>query len=154
MRRMIQPAVAIGVIALATQAMISAPARPSETTAGWFLLHEGSMAKLAYGLPDSDNIALMLTCSPGDVQAMVYGDVEPMSARLHQTSSGPDPQDPLSGGDAWEMTMPLDDQGLMELARNGHFQVRAEGDLHQISATVRERKLVNDFLGYCTTHHA
>ena len=83
LKSLLPAAAALSLAALAGQAMTTAPAVPGQGAAGWYLLHEGPMAKLAYGLPDSDQVALMLTCSPGDRTAVVYGDVQPRKAGRH-----------------------------------------------------------------------
>lgn len=144
---------ALGLAALAGQALTSAPA-PSEGLAGWHLLHEGSMAKLAYGLADSDQVALMLTCSPGDRTAVVYGDAQPRSPALTPAALGPQPIDPLSDGEAYESRLPLTDTALTGLARSGRIAVQTEAGDQQIRANRAERRLVQNFLGYCTSSHA
>jgi hypothetical protein len=66
-------------------AMTAASAMP---VMGWHLSYEGSMAKLAYGVENSDQLAMMVTCAPGDRSAVIYGDVLPASPRLAQASMG------------------------------------------------------------------
>ncbi|WP_292033723.1 MULTISPECIES: hypothetical protein [unclassified Brevundimonas] len=155
MLKSIVPAVAaLGLVALAGQAMTTSPAAPGESAAGWHLLHEGSMAKLAYGLADSDQVALMLTCSPGDRSAVIYGDAQPQSAALTPASMGPQPIDPLSDGEAYEARLPLTDTALTGLARSGRIAVQTEAGEQQIRASRAERRLVQNFLGYCASSHA
>lgn len=155
MLKSIVPVVAaLGFAALAGQALTTAPAAPGQGVAGWHLLHEGSMAKLAYGLPDSDQVALMLTCSPGDRTAVVYGDVQPQSSALVLASMGPQPIDPLSDGEAYEARLPLTDAALTGLARGGRIAVQSEVGDQQIRASRAERRMVQGFLSYCASSHA
>ena len=112
------------------------------------------MAKLAYGLADSDDIALMLTCSPGDRTAVVYGDSQPRSPALTPAALGPQPIDPLSDGEAFETCLPLSDAALTGLARNGRMAVRTEAGDGQLRASRAERRMVQSFLGYCASSHA
>ncbi len=94
MRKSLIPILAaVGLAAVAAHAATHAPSTPrgdAEPVAGWHVLREGAMAKLAYGLPDSDQLALMLTCAPGERSAVVYGDVQPRSAGLVLASHGPE----------------------------------------------------------------
>jgi hypothetical protein len=154
LKSLLPAAAALGFVALAGQAMTTAPSAPGEGAAGWHLLHEGSMAKLAYGLPDSDQVALMLTCSPGDRTAVVYGDTQPQSPSLTLASSGPQPIDPLSDGEAYEARLPLSDAALTGLARGGRMAVQSEAGVRQIRASRTERRMVEGFLSYCASSHA
>ena len=155
MLKSIAPAVAaLGLAALAGQAMTSPTTASGEAAASWHLLHEGSMAKLAYGMADSDRVALMLTCSPGDRTAVVYGDAQPQSPALSLAAAGPQPMDPLSDGEAYEARLPLTDAALTSLARGGRMAVQTEAGAQQLTASRSERRLVQNFLGYCASSHA
>ena len=147
-------AAVLGLTASAGQALPNASAMPGEGGFGWFLQHEGAMAKLAYGVADSDQLALMLTCSPGDRSAVVYGDAQPESPALTPISTGPQPIDPLSDGEAFETRLPLTDTALTGLARSGRIAVQTEAGDDHIRATRAERRLVQSFLGYCASSHA
>ncbi len=154
LKSLLPAAAALSLAALAGQAMTTAPALPGQGVAGWHLLHEGSMAKLAYGVPDSDQVALMLTCSPGDRTAVVYGDTQPRSPALTLAASGPQPIDPLSDGEAFETRLPLTDTALTGLARGGRMTVQSEAGARQIRASRAERRMVQGFLSYCASNHA
>ena len=154
LKSLLPAAAALGFVALAGQAMTTAPAAPGEGAPGWHLLHEGPMAKLAYGLADSDQVALMLTCSPGDRTAVVYGDAQPRSAALTPAAAGPQPIDPLSDGQAYESRLPLTDAALTGLARGGRMAVQTEAGDQQIRASRAERRMVQSFLGYCASSRA
>ena len=65
--------------AAATLALIAAAAQSQSRTRAetdlhdprpmaWYLTHEGNMARLAYGLANSDQLLIMLTCAPGDAR--------------------------------------------------------------------------------------
>jgi hypothetical protein len=145
---------AVGLAAFTAHAASRAPLSPEEGAAGWHMLHEGAMAKLAYGLPNSDQLALMLTCAPGDRAAVVYGDVHPRSPALILAADGPQPIDPLSNGEAYEARLPLSDAALTGLARGGRMTVQTEVGDRQLTATRAERRMVQGFLSYCASGQA
>jgi hypothetical protein len=150
------PAVAaLGLVAFAAQTKTatvdSADAAPAM---GWHLSHEGAIAKLAYGVENSDQLALMMTCMPGDATAVIYGDVQPATPRLVQAAMGPAGLDPLSGGDAYETRIPVRDAALRGLADGRGMAVTGEAGTFRISASAQERRVVGDFLSYCGTARA
>ena len=144
----------LGLTASAGLALPNASAIPGEGESGWFLQHEGTMAKLAYGMADSDQLALMLTCSPGDRSAVVYGDVQPETPALTLASTSPQPIDPLSDGEAYEARLPLTDAALTGLARGGRMTVQTEAGDKQLRANRAERRMIQGFLGYCASSRA
>lgn len=153
MFRFAVPAVAaLGLIAAAAQSQTSRAGAGAEAAPpmGWHLSREGSMAKLAFGVANSDQLALMITCEPGAAAAVVYGEVRPESPRLVRTS-GPAPIDPLSGGLFEESRMPLRDPALRTLARRGVLPVEGEGGRFELTASAAERHLVGLFLSHCGT---
>lgn len=158
MRKTLFPILAaVGLAAVAAHAATQAPSASrhgDQNGAGWHVLREGTMAKLAYGLPDSDQVALMLTCAPGDAAAVVYGDVQPRGAGLILASHGPQPIDPLSNGEAFEARLPLGDAALTGLARGGRMTVQTEAGERQLTATRAERRMVQGFLSYCAAGRA
>ncbi len=109
------------------------------------------MAKLAYGVANSDQLALMVTCMPGQRTAAVYGDVRIEGEQLTNASLV---VDPLSGGDAEEMTIPVRSPALERLAGRGEMTVVGENGRYEIPASVKERRLVRDFLSYCAADRA
>ncbi|MEN5147597.1 hypothetical protein [Brevundimonas diminuta] len=155
MRNAAFPVLAVlALAAVAGQAMTRAPQPAEAQAAGWHVLREGPLAKLAYGAPDSDHLALMLTCMPGEGAAVVYGDIQPRSATLQQASLAPDPVDPLSGGEAFEARLSLDDAALTGLARDGRMPVLTEAGERRLTATRDEQRLIQGFLGYCASGRA
>lgn len=149
------PAVAaLGLIAFAAQSSASDPQAAAGTGAmGWHLSHEGRMAKLAYGVENSDQLALMMTCEPGRAQAVVYGDVQPVTPRLIHASLTETAIDPLDGGLADETRISLNDPTLRDLARKGKLAVEGEAGTFELTATDKERALISDFFAYCGTDH-
>ncbi|KQW78733.1 hypothetical protein [Brevundimonas sp. Root1279] len=150
------PAVAaLGLIAIAAQSQATNTdvAVVDGLPMGWHLSHEESMAKLAYGVENSDQLALMITCEPGQAQAIVYGDVQPDSPRLVHASAGAAFIDPLSGDLSDETRIALRDPALRDLARKGRMPVTGEAGAYELTATREERRLINQFLSYCETSH-
>lgn len=153
MFKFIIPAVAaLGLTAFAAQSY-SPDAEPvmAAPVMGWHLSHEPGMAKLAYGVENSDQLALMLMCEPGRSTATVYGEVQPKAARLSQASMGPAETDPLSGGDAFETRMSLRDPALQMLARRGKLEVQGEAGDFMLEASTDERRQISEFFAYCAT---
>ena len=149
------PAVAalglIAVAALSEAVHADAEAEGGAAPMGWHLSHEGPMAKLAYGVANSDQLALMMTCEPGQAQAIVYGDVQPASPRLHRASMTSAAIDPLSGGLADESRISLRDPTLLRLAHRGTLAVEGDAGHFELTADRDERRLVSEFFAYCGT---
>jgi hypothetical protein len=122
--------------------------------AGWHLSHEDDMAKLAYGMPNSDQLALMMTCSPGDAEVVIYGDMKPDTPRLVRASMGPHNLDPLSAGDFEESTLPLNDAALRGLVEGRALPVRGEAGEARLTASDDERHMAATFLAYCGSTRA
>lgn len=147
------PAVAaLGLITVAAHSRTTgADVESGMTPMGWHLSHEGSMAKLAYGVANSDQLALMMTCEPGQAQAIVYGDVEPAGPSLRKASLTAVVIDPLSGGLADEARISLRDPALQKLARRGRLEVEGDAGHFELTADREERRLVSEFFAYCGT---
>ena len=144
------PAVAaLGLIAFAARSQATNLDVHSDVAPmGWHLSHEGSLAKLAYGIENSDQLALMMTCERGQTQATVYGDAQPASSRLIKASMS-ELIDPLSGGLADEARISVRDPALQKLARTGKLAVEADAGAFELSATAEERRLIGEFFAYC-----
>jgi hypothetical protein len=144
------PAVAaLGLIAFAAQSQATdVDVQPAVAPMGWHLSHEGTLAKLAYGVENSDQLALMMTCEKGQTQATVYGDVRPAGPRLIKASMAT-AIDPLSGDLSDETRISVRDPALQKLARNGKLAVEAEAGLFELTATSSERRLIGEFFAYC-----
>ena len=157
MFKVLVPAVAaLGLVAFAAQSRDVAPEIETQgvmaaPVMGWSVHHEGALAKLAYGVANSDQLALMVTCIPGEATAAVYGDVQVEGARLTHASYE---IDPLSAGDAEETTIRVNDPALAGLAQNGRMTVVGDAGRFQLAASSEERRLVRDFLAYCSPGRA
>ncbi len=155
MFKVLVPAVAaLGLIAFAAQSQTSAPEVDATMTTpvmSWSVHHEGALAKLAYGVANSDQLALMVTCMPGDATAAVYGDVQIDGASLTQASLR---VDPLSGGEAEETRIAVNSPSLASLASHGRMTVVGDAGRFQLAATGEERRVVSDFLAYCSAGRA
>ncbi|MBF0664260.1 MAG: hypothetical protein IR159_01725 [Brevundimonas sp.] len=147
------PAVAaLGLITIAAQSRATnADAVAPVPAMGWHLSHEGVMAKLAYGVANSDQLALMMTCEPGKAQAVIYGDVQPATPRLVKASTTSRAIDPLDGGIADEARLSLRDPALRTLARSGVLPVEGDAGHFELTADGDERRLIRTFFAYCGT---
>ena len=146
--------VALGLIALTARSQASnLDVQTEATPMGWHLSHEGTLAKLAYGVENSDQLALMITCEPGQTQAMLYGDVQPASTRQVKASASTR-IDPLSGGLTDEARISLRDPTLQQLALYGRLAVEAGADAFELSASPAERRQIRAFLAYCGSARA
>jgi len=145
MFKILIPAVAcLGLLTFAakTQALAD-DARPEVQAAmGWHISLEGRAAKLAYGLANSDHLAIMVICSPGEAEALVYGNVRP----------GPTHTNDMSGMD--ETPISLKDPTLRRLADRGSITVHGVDGTYPISATPVERRAIGHFLEYCARKSA
>ena len=147
MFKFVIPAIAaLGLTAAAAQSYSPEAETPSAPVMGWHLSHEGAMAKLAYGVENSDQLALMVICEPGHATATVYGDVQPKAARMVQAAVA---TDPLSGGDAVEARIALRDPAMQTLARNGKIEVEGEAGAFMLEANAGERRLISEFFAHC-----
>jgi len=150
---LIPAAAALGLVAFAAQSqevVTGGETLQAAPVMGWSVHHEGALAKLAFGVANSDQLALMVTCQPGDKTAVVYGDVQPEAARLVQASLSR-AIDPLSDGDADEARISLDDPALQGLASRGRMAVRGDAGVFQLAASPQERRIIGDFLAYCSS---
>lgn len=152
LRYLIPAAAALGLIAAAAQTRsLDAETTPvmAAPQMGWFLTYEGDTAKLAYGVANSDQLALMLTCAPGDRSVVSYGDVRPDAAGVTQAASRD--IDPLTGGLIHEVSLSLEDPALAELAERGRLRVRGDAGRFDLTAAEGERGRVAQFFAYCGT---
>lgn len=144
------PAVAaLGLIAFAAQSRATdAEVQGSLAPMGWHLSYEGSLAKLAYGVENSDQLALMMTCEPGQAQAVIYGDVQPAGPRLLKASVTA-AIDPLSGSLSDEKRISVRDPALQRLLRSGKLPVEADAGTFELAANPVERLRIGEFFAYC-----
>ncbi len=150
------PAVAaLGLVAFAAQSRATNPdVQPDAAPMAWHLSREGTLAKLAFGVENSDQLALMLTCEPGEAQAVVYGEVKPVFRGLRKASLAGTAIDPLSGGLEDQARLSVNDPALKQLALDGQMAVKGDAGVVELSASREERKLIGDFFAYCGTRAA
>lgn len=147
-------AAALGLIAAGAHTLPQDAVASTDASAmGWHVSYEGDMAKLAYGMANSDQLAVMITCAPGDRTAVVYGDVQPRSPRLTRAGGGPAEIDPLTGGDAIETRIGLGDPVLTRLASTGALAVQGDAGTFDLPATRAEQRTAQAFLAYCGSSH-
>lgn len=154
---LIPAAAALGLVAFAAQSQSADPlgGAAAPQPMAWHLSHEGAMAKLAYGVANSDQLAVMMTCEPGDRTAAVYGAVQPVGARLIQASmSAPVEIDPMTGDLAEESRIGLTDPALRALVEDGALPVRGDAGRGSLPADKTERRMIADFLSYCGSSRA
>ncbi len=148
------PAVAaLGLITVAAQSQATITEAQTSPIApmGWHLSHEGSMAKLAYGLANSDQLALMMTCEKGQAAATVYGEVQPVGSRLLKASINTTAIDPLNGDLAQENRISVTDPVMQALASSGKLAVEGDAGHFELTADGDERRIVSAFFAYCGT---
>lgn len=144
------PAIAaLGLAAASAQSQSNDVVQAGGVAMAWHLSQEGDMAKLAYGAANSDQLAIMITCEPGQLDAVVYGDVKPAGPRLQQASLTAMPIDPLSGGLADELRMPIDDASFQRLAARGRMAVEGDTGTFDLTADREERRMIGRFFSYC-----
>jgi len=143
--------VALVAVSARTQTFDAAPAEPAMA---WRLAYEGPLAKLTYGAANSDQLAVMITCEPGQGDAVVYGEAHPDSPRLVQASAAPAPADPLTGGAAYETRIALDDPTLTALASQGALRLVGDHGPLVLAAGRADRRLASDMLAYCGSSRA
>lgn len=150
------PAVAaLGLVAFAAQSQATnAEIQPGAAPMAWHLSREETTAKLAYGVENSDQLALMLICEPGQAQAVIYGDVKPVSRGVQKASMSRASIDPLNGGLEDEFRLSVEEPSLMQLALHGKMIVEGDAGVFELTARPEERKLIGDFFAYCGTRPA
>lgn len=140
---------AIGLIAFAAQSQATDTAtQGSIAPMGWHLSYEGTLAKLAYGVESSDQLALIMTCEHGQAQAVVYGDVQPAGPGLVRTSTAA-AIDPLTGDLSEETRVSMGDPALQRLLRRGKLPVEADAGTFELPANPAERRRIGEFFVYC-----
>jgi len=151
MFKILIPAVAaMGLVAFAAQTRTPTfDFTDAPVAMGWHLSHEGNLAKLAYGVANSDQLALMMTCEPGRSSVVVYGEVQPVAPHLIQAVDRSEALDPLSGGDASEVRIALRDPTLQSLANRGILPVRGDAGEFELRAAPDEQRIAASFLAYC-----
>ena len=145
----------LGLVALAAQPASSGYEHQTDVQPMvWQVHHEGDLAKLTYGVPNSDRLAMMMTCLPGERSAVIYGDVQPDTPRLQRVSVNYSEPDPLSAGEAYETRIALDDTALINLAEHGSMRVEGAAGGFSLPADEAEQAIVAQFVSYCSSARA
>lgn len=147
-RVLIPAAAALSLAAFAVQSRPSAPV-DDHPPMQWLLSHDGEAAKLAYGVANSDILAVMITCAAGDRTAAVYGDVKPAGARMIPARHSPSPLDPMTGDLMEDVRIPVAHPGLRSLAEHGVMTVEGEAGAFVLKADRQERAAARRFIAYC-----
>ncbi|MFC0634953.1 hypothetical protein [Brevundimonas balnearis] len=156
-RVLIPAALLTAVLAFAARTESALPTAAPEAASGvemtWALTSEGDMAKLTYGVPNSDHLAIMMTCAPGE-GVEVYGPLIPASPSLRQ-AGGVAAIDPLSGELMQDIRLPAGDRvlGAMTEAR----PLRVVNDMGEPRALPVDRAgagLAERFLNHCASGRA
>lgn len=136
----------------APEPVTTAPAAPAM---GWHLIQEGAQAKLAYGVAQSDHIALMMSCEAGadavEVFAVVPGTAPDMAlasgGRMTELAAAPS-IDPLSGALAIATQVAADSAALERFKSTGELALVAD-DPRRLDARGAERQAVDAFFRHC-----
>lgn len=156
-RVLIPAALLTAVLAYAARTEGALPAAALEPATGvemtWALTSEGDMAKLTYGVPNSDHLAIMMTCAPGE-GVQVYGPLMPASPMLRQ-AGGAAPIDPLSGELMQDIRLPAGDRVLDAMTRGRALRVVNDtGEAHALPVDDAEARLAERFLDHCASGRA
>lgn len=145
---------ALGLVAFAAQTMATDTQVAPEGIEGmgWHLNHDGHEARLFYGVADSDQLAVMMSCRMGGGEIVTMGAVQPVAAR--SAGSLEADIDPLSG-DLMEMrALSANDPAMARLVQAGRLGVEGEDRRFDLSATPDERQSIKTFLDDCGTRSA
>ena len=124
---------------------------------GWNLQYEGDAAKLTYGIANSDQIQLMLTCAVGSRTVEVFGPASPDAERVRLMSAtgatevavSPEP-DPMSGAASMKTELPSEAAALQGFRQNGRLTVTVdEGRDVPMHAVRAETPQVQAFFDHC-----
>ncbi|WP_369058917.1 hypothetical protein ABOZ73_14860 [Caulobacter sp. 73W] len=130
-----------------------------ETAAGYswiYLENQSEGAKLAYGLPNSDAILLMMTCKPGSRTvdlSMISADKKPefilISRKTQERVVGRSVPDMMSGAQLIEASSRADGAALSSFDRTGDLAVVNQGRRFNLKAGKNDRADVTQFFRSC-----
>jgi len=122
----------------------------------WNLHMEGPTARLAYGLPYSDNVGLILSCDRASGVVGVYGQAEPdrpvmtlASGRATSDIKGRVEPDPFTGGYSFEARTPTRLAALDGFVKTGKLSVIGKDRAIVMPASGAERATVRRFFEHC-----
>ena len=123
----------------------AAPAMPAMD---WHFHTEGDTAKLAYGVANSDQLVLMLTCTPGEDKVSTLGSVR---AEADTATGQTSYTDPMTGGILHESEIDKHDVALADLAATGKMTVVSDQGEIAIGSDKADQEAVKAFLASCGT---
>lgn len=146
---------ALGVLNACAQNRAEGP-RPA-----WNLAVDDAGAQLAYGVPQTDNVGLMLSCERGLGKVLVTADAPGGRGEL-QLASGPTVRrvdgevyrDPLTSRPALEAEASPEDPVFERFAETGRLAVIGGGLARPMPAKGDDRKAVRRFFDLCGAERA
>jgi hypothetical protein len=139
-----------GVAAAPVMLVAEAPveAAPATPAMDWHFHTEGETAKLAYGVANSDQLVLMLTCTPGGDKVSTLGSVR---AEADTASGQSSYRDPMTGGVLHESEIDKHDAALADLAATGKMTVVSDQGKVAIGSGATDQEAVKAFFASCGT---
>ena len=127
---------------------------------GLYFQDEGASAKLAYGLPNSDDVGLMLECDKGSGRIAVTDIARgPVPAKLILVSGQSRADMPVraeadaeGGAPILQGAAAIDNPALKGFRDTGQIEVRMGGVHYGVNATAAERIGVARFFSACAKH--
>lgn len=124
----------------------------------WSYLEPGQDApRLAYGRPNSDDVALMISCSPGqdrvDVSAMGLsgGEIVLASGRAESRFVAAQVDDVMAEGGVLEARGKTSAPALAAFRKSGDLALLTRGERHSLAASPADRGHVQAFFKACGT---
>lgn len=112
----------------------------------WHFHTGGDTAKLAWGIANSDQLALMLTCTRGEDKVSALGSVRAMAdTATDQTSY----TDPMTGGILHEAGIARHDAALADLAATGKMTVVSDQGKVALGSDMADQEAVKAFFASC-----
>lgn len=122
----------------------------------WSYLEPGQDApRLAYGRPDSDDVVLMISCSPGqdqvDVSALglTGSEIVLTSGRNESRFPADALEDDISGGKLLEGRGHTSAPALANFSKSGELDLMSQGARHSLAAGSADRGHVKAFFKAC-----
>ena len=139
-----------GVAAAPVMLVAEAPveAAPATPAMDWHFHTAGETAKLAYGVANSDQLVLMLTCTPGEDKVSTLGSVR---AEADTASGQSSYRDPMTGGVLHESEIDKHDAALADLAATGRMTVVSDQGKVAIGSGATDQEAVKAFFASCGT---
>ncbi len=149
--------IALGLFTWASVAACAHHMDQSQASAATWNLHvAGSQAKLAYGMPNSDLVGLMMTCERGSQAVVVSGDVSAKRPMLVLASGGQKLElngaaepDPYTGGLWLEAEAPVGEPALKRFARTGDLKLKRPLGGLDMGASDNARGDIRRFFAHC-----